>query len=135
KSVAPRRSPERGSAVAVSLPPDRRRLRIHAAAGAEDGDDAVQHEQGPLHLHGEVHVPGRIYNVDAVIFPEAGGSGRRDGDAALLLLRHPVHGRGALVDLAQDRKSTRLNSSHVKISYAVFLLKKENATCSTMAMR
>src|SRR5690606_41415939 len=29
---------------------------------------------------------------------------------------------------AQDRKSTRLNSSHVKISYAVFCLKKKNAT-------
>src|SRR5690606_40139194 len=27
---------------------------------------------------------------------------------------------------AQDRKSTRLNSSHVKISYAVFCLKKKN---------
>src|SRR5690606_40179698 len=26
----------------------------------------------------------------------------------------------------QDRKSTRLNSSHVKISYAVFCLKKNN---------
>src|SRR5690606_41766960 len=28
----------------------------------------------------------------------------------------------------QDRKSTRLNSSHVKISYAVFCLKKKNLT-------
>src|SRR5690606_41244333 len=27
--------------------------------------------------------------------------------------------------VAQDRKSTRLNSSHVKISYAVFCLKKK----------
>src|SRR5690606_40988900 len=27
-----------------------------------------------------------------------------------------------------DRKSTRLNSSHVKISYAVFCLKKKNST-------
>src|SRR5215469_2112582 len=27
---------------------------------------------------------------------------------------------------AQDRKSTRLNSSHVEISYAVFCLKKKN---------
>src|SRR5690606_41053591 len=27
----------------------------------------------------------------------------------------------------RDRKSTRLNSSHVKISYAVFCLKKQNA--------
>src|SRR5690606_39945767 len=29
-------------------------------------------------------------------------------------------------DLSRDRKSTRLNSSHVKISYAVFSLKKKN---------
>src|SRR6266403_6412328 len=29
----------------------------------------------------------------------------------------------------QDRKSTRLNSSHVEISYAVFCLKKKNSTC------
>src|SRR5690606_12168615 len=28
--------------------------------------------------------------------------------------------------VARDRKSTRLNSSHVKISYAVFCLKKKN---------
>src|SRR5690606_40170287 len=32
-----------------------------------------------------------------------------------------VHGQG----IGQDRKSTRLNSSHVKISYAVFCLKKK----------
>src|SRR5438874_642165 len=30
--------------------------------------------------------------------------------------------------LGQDRKSTRLNSSHVEISYAVFCLKKKNTT-------
>src|SRR3989442_11832225 len=29
-------------------------------------------------------------------------------------------------DVARDRKSTRLNSSHVRISYAVFCLKKKN---------
>src|SRR5690349_23453057 len=28
-----------------------------------------------------------------------------------------------------DRKSTRLNSSHVEISYAVFCLKKKNSPC------
>src|SRR5690606_42163330 len=32
----------------------------------------------------------------------------------------------ALKDKLVDRKSTRLNSSHVKISYAVFCLKKKN---------
>src|SRR5690606_40049553 len=30
--------------------------------------------------------------------------------------------------ILQDRKSTRLNSSHVKISYAVFCLKKKKRT-------
>src|SRR5215475_15560787 len=38
--------------------------------------------------------------------------------------RHPHRGRQHL-RLALDRKSTRLNSSHVKISYAVFCLKKK----------
>src|SRR5256885_11987796 len=35
-------------------------------------------------------------------------------------------GRGALPAIAGDRKSTRLNSSHLVISYAVFCLKKKN---------
>src|SRR2546426_6915482 len=33
--------------------------------------------------------------------------------------------------LLQDRKSTRLNSSHLVISYAVFCLKKKKQTCET----
>src|SRR5690625_6932094 len=37
--------------------------------------------------------------------------------------------------LARDRKSTRLNSSHVAISYAVFCLKKKNNTeCNTASL-
>src|SRR5690606_40633109 len=43
--------------------------------------------------------------------------------------RHPCASGGACHNLAErrsgDRKSTRLNSSHVKISYAVFCLKKK----------
>src|SRR5690606_39348177 len=49
--------------------------------------------------------------------------GDRDEDGARrmpLLLGRTSHAGGA-----QDRKSTRLNSSHVKISYAVFCLKKK----------
>src|SRR5436853_979464 len=34
-------------------------------------------------------------------------------------------GAGAVATPAQDRKSTRLNSSHLGISYAVFCLKKK----------
>src|SRR5690606_40655872 len=35
-------------------------------------------------------------------------------------------GSGNSLACSQDRKSTRLNSSHVKISYAVFCLKKKS---------
>src|SRR5690554_7654772 len=34
----------------------------------------------------------------------------------------------------QDRKSTRLNSSHVRISYAVFCLKKKKQTTAEHAL-
>src|SRR5258705_3324520 len=36
---------------------------------------------------------------------------------------------------ARDRKSTRLNSSHLGISYAVFCLKKKNNTTNTRSQR
>src|SRR5438874_3247948 len=36
-----------------------------------------------------------------------------------------VFARLKLIRLSRDRKSTRLNSSHVEISYAVFCLKKK----------
>ena len=44
--------------------------------------------------------PGRVDDVDPVAVPLAGGRGGGDRDAALLLLLHPVHDGGALVDLA-----------------------------------
>ncbi len=87
-------------AVAVGLAPDGLGLRLNACHRVEDGDRAVQHAQAPLDLDGKVHVPGRIDNVDAVVAPLRGRRRRRDRDAALLLLRHPVHRRGALVHLA-----------------------------------
>src|SRR3712207_8817670 len=36
--------------------------------------------------------------------------------------------RGLIVPLVEDRKSTRLNSSHANISYAVFCLKKKQSS-------
>src|SRR5690606_41945544 len=39
-----------------------------------------------------------------------------------------IHLQSAVEGEPQDRKSTRLKSSHVKISYAVFCLKKKNQT-------
>src|SRR3972149_361388 len=64
------------------------------------GARAVEHAQRPLDLDGEVDVAGRVDDVDAMVGPEGRRRGGGDGDAALLLLRHPVHRRGALVDLA-----------------------------------
>src|SRR5690625_6193065 len=44
-------------------------------------------------------------------------------------------GAGTHTELVQDRKSTRLNSSHVAISYAVFCLKKKTKHGSSRRTR
>src|SRR5437660_9123751 len=51
---------------------------------------------------------------------------------------HPLEtgdGLAELLPLSRDRKSTRLNSSHVATSYAVFCLKKKRATASSSPQR
>src|SRR5690349_22680397 len=52
---------------------------------------------------------------------------RHDPRAAVAVLAHEVHPDQPALDAdpPRDRKSTRLNSSHVEISYAVFCLKKK----------
>src|SRR3712207_7343861 len=57
---------------------------------------------------------------DAEDEEEDGGVGR-DGEDDLLVLRRADRRQAGLA----DRKSTRLNSSHANISYAVFCLKKK----------
>ena len=86
--------------VAVGLAPDGFGLGLDALVAVEHGDGAVEHAQRALDLDGEVHVPGGVDDVEAVVVPEGGRRGRRDRDAALLLLLHPVHGGGAVVDFA-----------------------------------
>src|SRR5256885_6704171 len=53
----------------------------------------------------------------------ARGAPRRDGAPSRLLAPHPLDIARSVA--ARDRKSTRLNSSHLVISYAVFCLKKK----------
>src|SRR3712207_8071451 len=53
------------------------------------------------------------------------GAGQRDVREQRVALELLDHRRDAVVP-AQDRKSTRLNSSHANISYAVFCLHKKN---------
>ncbi len=86
-------------AVLVGLAPDRLGLGLDAGDAVEDRDRAVEDPQRALHLDGEVHVPRRVDDVDAMVPPERGRRRGRDRDAALLLLDHVVHDRAALVHL------------------------------------
>ena len=87
--------------VAVGLAPDRLRLGLDAGDAVEDDDGAVEDAEAALDLDREVHVSGRIDDVDAMIVPGARRGRGGDGDAPLLLLGHPVHRRRALVDFAE----------------------------------
>src|SRR5687768_18590250 len=70
---------------------------------------------------GGAHVVVARHPQAAHVVQGAGGIGARDRQKRVL------GRRGAPIDqIHQDRKSTRLNSSHGYISYAVFCLKKKN---------
>src|SRR5699024_12827829 len=71
----------------------------HGDHGLEGAVGVGEHQHAALLLRGRLERGG-----ERVIAAEGGGRG----------------------DLPRDRKSTRLNSSHVSISYAVFCLKKYN---------
>src|SRR5438067_8845262 len=58
-----------------------------------------------------------IYTLSYTTLFRSGQGPRRSGRGAARLAHYPKERR--------DRKSTRLNSSHVSISYAVFCLKKK----------
>src|SRR6185437_4304881 len=86
--------------VFIRLAPYGFRLRLHAMHSVKHGAGSIQHAQRALHLSGEIHVARRINNVDADVAPETRRSGGGNGDAALLLLLHPVHGGGAFMHFA-----------------------------------
>src|SRR3712207_8535357 len=58
--------------------------------------------------------------------PSRSAARRVDADQSILRQRLPVnHPPPSASHTGSDRKSTRLNSSHANISYAVFCLKKK----------
>src|SRR5690606_42103761 len=66
------------------------------------------------------HVGGHFRDARAVSYDNS----QRDHQLAVLAADLDASGQVLPAqDAGQDRKSTRLNSSHVKISYAVFCLK------------
>ncbi len=100
------------NAILIRLTPHRLRLRLHARDRVKHRNRAIQHAQRALDFHGEIHVAGRIDDVDAIglveALPRSRGRGGRDRDAALALLLHPVHRRGAFVHFADLVGHTRI---------------------------
>src|SRR3989454_4169227 len=66
-------------------------------------------------------------------FAGGGGAGDRPHSRAGAAPRRAAAARRRGRDRAEDRKSTRLNSSHLVISYAVFCLKKKKRTLDAVA--
>ena len=93
--------------VLVGLTPYGFGLRLNARSTAEHNDSTVEYAQRALYFNGEVNVTGGIDDVYAVVvvltnrtFPEGGDGSRSNGNTTLLLLNHPVGGRGAIMHLA-----------------------------------
>ena len=90
----------------IFLTPYRFGLRLDTRNPIEHCDGAIEHAKRPLDLNSEVHVSGGINDLDAMLLvihrvaPERCGRGRSNRDSTLLLLNHPVHGGGAIVNLA-----------------------------------
>src|SRR2546430_8789855 len=64
---------------------------------------------------------GTIKVTATAVATSLGPRARRDARCVLILSK----AEGMELEFHQDRKSTRLNSSHSQISYAVFCLKKK----------
>ena len=94
--------------VLVALPPHRLGLRLHSRNGIEQRHRAIQHAKRALHFGREVHVTRSVDNVDAIVAPHTCCGRGRNGDAALLLLLHVVHGRGALMHFADAVRDARV---------------------------
>src|SRR5690606_42138436 len=82
----------------------------------------------PLSLHDALPIcPHRLADLDRGDADPAGGAQHQQGFARLELgaILQRIQAGAIGKDERRDRKSTRLNSSHVKSSYAVFCLKKK----------
>src|SRR3712207_7798530 len=79
-----------------------------------------RHEQAAQHVLNVRGTLAQVAVLDLRVDGEQAVADHADGPLGVGLL-----GQNVFFDLV-DRKSTRLNSSHANISYAVFCLKKKN---------
>src|SRR2546430_13673589 len=78
---------------------------------------------------------GRADAIDLVEDDSTHAYTRPLAKAAAQFFAHYLRGQEVTLDEAKiDRKSTRLNSSHSQISYAVFCLKKKNTASTTYSL-
>ena len=93
------------------MAPDRFRLGLHPAHGAEHRHHAIKDPHRALHLNGEVDVARGVDDVDAVVFPTGGNGSRRDRDAPFSFLLHPVGDGGAVVHLTHLVNHARIEKN------------------------
>src|SRR3712207_9324808 len=86
------------------------------------------HDALPIFLRNTSHREGR----GAIIGLSSDASGMAGASRPASASESNEQGEEAVadIDVERDRKSTRLNSSHANISYAVFCLKKKKKTIS-----
>jgi len=72
-------------------------LGLNPHHGVDHQNGSVEHAHAALDLDGEVHVSGRVDQIQVVLSPGDASRGRGDGDATLALLVHPIEHRCALV--------------------------------------
>src|SRR5690554_185619 len=94
-----------------------------SSAQSEAPAESAEQTQASTHEHAEHKLEGKPAEADPT---------KESHSMAEIC---PMHVEGTTRDLVQldgaDRKSTRLNSSHVRISYAVFCLKKKKKKKTT----
>src|SRR5258707_2017642 len=87
--------------------------------------DTATPEIYPLSLHAALPISLTVINAAAGEIAADGYAQHRGTFEAAI--GAPAQDAQLVANLHQDRKSTRLNSSHANISYAVFCLKKKKA--------
>src|SRR5207253_10520830 len=102
---------------------------FYTATPASETYTLSLHDALPISAHfligteGEVHAP-----LGAEVLADQGLHGLEHPEEVVFVVERPAAPHVAVrnAPAERDRKSTRLNSSHVAISYAVFCLKKKN---------
>src|SRR5690606_17129055 len=104
---------------------DAQQRRLARTVGADQADAVAALDQG-AEIPDQDAVAVAVGDAQKFRHELAGTLAVGQGETHLALLVAPCGAFAAQgLQAAQDRKSTRLNSSHVKISYAVFCLKKK----------